>query len=98
MTSIQNCVKCGTALPEPRGNRRRFCGPACRRTAEYEIRRLNRRLETMERDRDKLISQGDCGLQNMYGQTYAAELQGINRSIQQAEERLLLLLTEDETK
>jgi len=52
----------------------------------------------MERDRDKLISQGDCGLQNMYGQTYAAELQGINRSIQQAEERLLLLLTEDETK
>ena len=95
MSAGTNCIKCGTALPEPRGNRRRYCDPACRRSAEDENKRLNRRIEVMERDLDRLIAAGDCGLRNCFGQTHAESLAGANRAIQLAEQRLKLLLTED---
>jgi predicted nucleic acid-binding Zn ribbon protein len=35
------CVICGTSLPADAGNRRRYCGQTCKRTAEFEIRRTN---------------------------------------------------------
>ena len=45
------CLKCGAAL-EPRATGRppTYCGPVCRRAAEFELRRLQRRLEVAERE------------------------------------------------
>ena len=40
------CLKCGTPLPERVGTGRPslYCGATCRRLAEFEIRRVDRRL------------------------------------------------------
>lgn len=44
------CVKCGKPLPERSGPGRPqvFCGKACRRVAEYELRRLQKALQGVE--------------------------------------------------
>ncbi len=43
------CVKCGSDLKIPKtGRKPRYCGPACRRAAEYELRRVQRTLENLE--------------------------------------------------
>jgi hypothetical protein len=43
------CVMCGTDLEQPTtGRPRTYCGPVCRRAAEYELRRLQRQLEGAE--------------------------------------------------
>lgn len=44
------CVKCGALLTRPpTGRPPRYCSTACRRVAEYEVRRLQRHLEREER-------------------------------------------------
>ncbi|MDH3379686.1 MAG: hypothetical protein OEQ39_22400 [Gammaproteobacteria bacterium] len=50
----------------------------------------------MERDLDRLIAAGDCGLRNCFGQTHAEALAGAHRAIQLAESRLLLLFADIE--
>jgi hypothetical protein len=43
------CVKCGLAVQQPStGRRRRYCSTGCRRAREYELKRLQRRLESLE--------------------------------------------------
>jgi hypothetical protein len=43
------CVKCETPLEAPAtGRPPMYCGEACRETAAYEIKRLNRRIEALE--------------------------------------------------
>jgi hypothetical protein len=43
------CLTCGTGLPSSgRGRTRGYCSPGCRRAAEYEIRRLQRAIESTE--------------------------------------------------
>ncbi len=44
------CVKCGSELPEQvgRGRPAWYCGAACRRAAEFEIRRIGNRLASLE--------------------------------------------------
>ncbi len=43
------CVKCGSDLKIPKtGRKPRYCGPACRRAAEFELRRLQNALENQE--------------------------------------------------
>lgn len=45
------CPRCGAALPPaaPTGRPRVYCGPVCRRDAEYALRRLQGHLTTAER-------------------------------------------------
>lgn len=45
------CAKCGTDLParEDAGRPKTFCGEACKRSAEMEIRRINNHLENLEK-------------------------------------------------
>jgi hypothetical protein len=46
------CIKCGTALddaPRP-GRPARYCSKACRRAAEFEVRRLTAAIEALEQD------------------------------------------------
>jgi hypothetical protein len=48
---MSSCLKCGSPLDHTPGTNGRppsYCGEACRRLAEYEIRRINRRLEQLE--------------------------------------------------
>jgi hypothetical protein len=56
----ETCVKCGVILP-PKGVGRppRYCSTACRRTAEYELRRLQRHLERLEDEERQLDRQID---------------------------------------
>lgn len=45
------CAKCGDVLEQPStGRPPTYCGPTCRRASEYELRRLQRRLESAERN------------------------------------------------
>src|SRR5213593_2867940 len=47
----QACLKCDQPLPVGTGRRGRpasYCSPACRRAAEYELRRIQRALEHVE--------------------------------------------------
>lgn len=47
------CVKCGETLPERTGPGypRSYCSQACKRAAEFEVRRINRHLERLESSR-----------------------------------------------
>lgn len=47
---MSTCIKCGAALQEQTGRGRPalYCGRACRRAAELEIRRINNRLSGLE--------------------------------------------------
>lgn len=43
------CIKCGAPLAQPdTGRPKTYCSTVCRRAAEFEIRRIVRRIETME--------------------------------------------------
>lgn len=47
---MENCLKCGTPLEASNGKGRpkAYCSTACCRVAEYEVRRINSRLEKLE--------------------------------------------------
>lgn len=49
----RTCPICGTALPAPKptGRPATYCGPRCKRMAEFELRRLQSRLERLEDSR-----------------------------------------------
>lgn len=46
----RRCRKCGRRLPRAEGPGRppRWCSTGCRRSAEYAVKRLNRRIERLE--------------------------------------------------
>jgi hypothetical protein len=77
------CLKCAAPLDRPEtGRPPTYCGPACARAAEYELRRLQRHLEHLERFASDLRLMGDPDRQ-------AAT---VDRELARAEERLRLLL------
>ncbi len=44
------CLMCGGGIEQPATGRPRvYCGPTCRRAAEYELRRLQSRLAVAEK-------------------------------------------------
>lgn len=51
--SLQPCPVCSQPVQDTGiGRPRTFCSPGCRRTAEAEVRRLDRRLAALEVERD----------------------------------------------
>lgn len=97
--SRRKCCKCGAALPAPtRGRPPKFCSTVCRRAAELEIRRINRRLEALEVKRDDLISAPAS--EWFPAATEAREkkrkVTALDGAIRLAENRLRELLTEPE--
>ncbi len=51
MTGRSGCVKCGLPLSQPaKGRPRIYCGPSCRRAAEFELRRVQNALVVAERE------------------------------------------------
>lgn len=52
---MENCKVCNQELTQPtKGRSRTYCNTTCRRMAEFEVRRINRRLERLE---DRLINE-----------------------------------------
>jgi hypothetical protein len=77
------CLKCAAPLQRPEvGRPPTYCSPACRRSAEFELRRLQRRIERLERFALDLRLMGDIDGQG----------RKIKREIGRAEQRLLELL------
>lgn len=87
------CVKCGGPLEKPAtGRPPRWCSTACRRLAEYELRRINRRLEKLEGRASRLRHSPDVGAKDWLGRTHAQALAGTQAEIVEAETRLRALL------
>jgi hypothetical protein len=95
------CVKCGNPLAQPRTGRRAiYCSASCRRSAEFEIRRVQRALEAVERNirryqRD--VATEDAGFFAEAGWVKAA-LAESERQRDELEARLLTLLADPSTK
>lgn len=86
---MPNCIKCNAKLPEHEGPGRPkdYCSTACRRAAELEIRRLDRRLEALEVRMS--------GLRLGYGITQAGDEERLSREIERHEARLRSLMAAD---
>lgn len=87
------CLKCGGKLKRPAtGRPPKFCSTGCRRAAEYELRRLQRRLEALEERASALRQEPDRGMHDVYGRTRLEQLAAVEAEIDEAEDRLRLLL------
>lgn len=79
------CLICGADVQQPaRGRRRRYCSPACRKSAELELRRLETRLQQLERWAGQLRMWG--------GDLEAKQLGPTERELARLRERQLVLL------
>ena len=94
------CLKCGGPLPErpATGRPATYCSVACRRAAEFEIRRLNRRLEVLEVKASGLRHGRDSGIRDWQGRTPQMALADVEEEIAEAEARLRALLAGEETE
>ena len=92
MTS-RTCLKCGRAVEQlPTGRPRSYCSTACRRTAEFEIRRLVRRIERLDTDLEHLRGVRDDGIPDVYGHSPKKRRALLAQGIREAEARLRALL------
>ena len=87
------CLKCGEPLPEraATGRPTTYCGVPCRRAGEFEIRRLNRRLERLEETASELRHSRST-IRDWLGRTRQQALADTAAEIGAAEERLRALL------
>ena len=97
------CRKCGNAFPgrARTGRPAMYCSLACRRAAEYEIRRLSRRLERLEDERHQL--RVSLNLHEAQGPGYYPHVRAqivtraetVDDEIAMSEQRLRALLEDD---
>ena len=93
MCDETQCFKCAAQIQQPAtGRPRRFCSDACRVATNYEIRRLNSRLESLETEASRLRHERDNGLRDGGGRTQAELLAATEAEIVDGERRLRLLL------
>ena len=87
------CLKCDKPLLQPRtGHPKWYCSAACRRSGEFEIRRIQGRLERLEETLTwKRHVDGLTALQRRHREK---EIAGYEADIAAAEARLLTLLAE----
>jgi len=87
------CFKCGGEIQQPAtGRPRRFCDDVCRIAANYEIRRINARLQVLETLASRLRHEPDWGFRDLLGRTHAEEIAATEAEIVDGERRLRLLL------
>jgi hypothetical protein len=81
------CVKCGKEVPEQDGSGRprKFCGAACKRASELEVKRLNALIAKVQAEESKLRINGA----EPYARRAAEE-------VKRLEARLLDLLAEED--
>lgn len=94
MTEKPTCLKCGRELEDSArsGRPRSWCSTGCRRAAEYELRRLSRRLQALEERASALRHSRDSGRRDWLGRTHAEALGDVEAEVREAEGRLRLLL------
>ena len=94
------CPKCGKPIERRPGRGRPpvYCGPVCRDSAGYEIRRLSRRLQGLETHLSSLRHGRDDWIRDYQGRTPAQQRKAIEAEIVEAEARLALLLAEPRGK
>lgn len=92
-----HCLKCRAPLAPHTGPGRpaSYCGKACRRLAEFEARRLDRRIAGYEEQlRTTLANRDPFGLDvDHLGRTRRQRLGDLRRWIREDEERLRALLS-----
>jgi len=88
------CRKYGAPLPEAAATGRpaTYCSVACRRMAELEVKRINRRLEALEERLSERLLQGDTGLKDLAGRNHREQMAALKAEIARQEERLRALL------
>ena len=87
------CVQCGRTVEQPpTGRPRSYCSIGCRRTAEFEIRRLVRRIERQETNLESLRGVRDDGIPDGYGHSPQKRRELLVLGIKEAEARLRALL------
>ncbi|MCP5278551.1 MAG: hypothetical protein H6935_09335 [Thiobacillus sp.] len=82
---MSNCIKCNAELPkiEGPGRPKGYCSTACRRAAEHEVRRLDRRIDELE-SRLSYIRTGGFAL--------PGEVDRVSAELQRLERRMLMLM------
>jgi hypothetical protein len=95
---VKQCRKCGAPLVvPPTGRPPDYCGQACRRISEFEIRRLVRQLDTLDEQQTHLTQPGIAAssLRDTYGRTHAQQLADVQGSIVALEKRLRALIGDE---
>ena len=88
------CIKCCKPLEKPAtGRPPRYCSRACRRAAEYEIRRLNRHLGRLETEREEL-RHSRIKLGDWLGRSHRQRVNDNRKALAEKETRLRELLEE----
>jgi hypothetical protein len=92
------CVRCGAPfVPRNRGRTRRYCAVPCRRAAEYEVRRVRRRLARQERELARRVELDRVNggllrdLRGLDGSTWAGDTDAIRVEVLCLRRRLHLL-------
>lgn len=92
---MSECIKCGVLIQTKAATGRpsSYCSPSCRKSAEYEIGRINRRLADFENDliREKMHQPKDRGV-NIYGEKCHERIEALETAIVESEARLKCLL------
>ena len=93
LVEAMKCINCQTEFP-PSKMGKKYCGEKCRRAAEFTIRRIDRRLENLEKDRGECEKEINAPLQlnDAYGRNPAERLLAIQAQIQTEKARFLELL------
>lgn len=77
------CKTCGASLPASKGGRPAdYCSTGCRKAAEYAIRRIDRRLEVLERALSNIRIGPDC--------CYSTTMKGKEETIEAYEAEIAL--------
>ena len=95
------CAKCAAPIERQSGAGRPaiYCGPACRASAAYEIRRIQRRLEALETfigvlGRPEVNTWAGAWAIKRREKEREKKVEAVKGEIAEAEERLRLLLSE----
>lgn len=96
MVEKRACLKCGATLAPAEGPGRpsTYCGEACRRLAEFELRRLDRRLAKYEAElREELADRNepDAWIDNL-GRDRPQRIRDLRKWIKADEARLRQLV------
>lgn len=91
---MSDCIKCGLFFQTAAttGRPSDYCSISCRRSAEYEIGRINKRLANLEDDlvNEKRYKHNGA---NASGQRYPERLAALQEAISEGEARLKKLLS-----
>ena len=94
---MNQCIKCNSPITSDAktGRPASYCSIACRRSAELEIRRLDRQIDELEKDRisEQRNKSSERDFKNAFGQGHAERLAALELALVEAEARLKILLS-----